>query len=323
MYSIGIDIGGTNLPVGIIALETQKVISKRSTPFVKGMSAPEAMDKLAALAREQMDMLGISMDEIAYVGIGVPGVVMPDKGYLVRANNLEWYEQDIGRLLSDRLDGKKVYVENDANAAAWGEHIAGACRGTKTSVVLTIGTGLGAGVIINDKMLWGSHYNAGELGHVIVEVENGIPCSCGNSGCIERYTAATAIIRWGREALQNGEETMLREKCGGDPDKIDAKMVIDCSRENDPVCQVIFQKFVHYLAVMCLNIVNFLDPEVIAIGGGVSNAGEYLMIPLRKELGELIVNKGMAYSELRICQLEGDAGLLGAGLLGVGSEQGM
>lgn len=319
MYSIGIDIGGTNIPVGIVALETRKIVSKKSTPFVKGMSAAQTLDRIAALAKEQMAALGLSFADIAFAGIGVPGVVMPDKGYLVRANNLEWYELDIRELLKERLDGCPVFVENDANTAAWGEYIAGACRGTRTSVVLTLGTGLGGGVIIDGKMVWGSHYNAGELGHLIVEAD-GLPCTCGNRGCIEQYTAASALIRWGREALQGEEPTALKTMCGEDPARVDAKAVIDCARQDDPVCTRIFKKYVRYLAIMCLNIVNFIDPEVIAIGGGVSNAGEYLMTPLRQELAKLIVNKGMAYSQLRLCELGSDAGIIGAGLLGVEKE---
>ena len=319
MYSIGIDIGGTNLPVGIVDLETKKIVSRRSTPFVRGMSPQEAMDRVAQLAREQMAALSVDMSQVAFAGMGVPAVLMPDKGYVVHANNLDWYDVEITSILEEKL-GCRVYLENDANAAAWAEYIAGACRGTNTSVVLTLGTGLGGGVIIDGKMLWGSFYNGGELGHMIVEAENGIPCTCGNRGCIERYTAATALIYWGKKALENGEITALSDACGGEADRINAKMVIDCARESDPVCCAIFEKYVHYLAIMCLNMVNFLDPEVIAIGGGVSEAGDFLMEPLKKEVYKLIVNKDRPYADIRRCELGSDAGIIGAALLGLGRE---
>ena len=316
MYSIGIDIGGTNLPVGIVDLDTNTILSKRSTPFVKGMSPQEAMDRLAALAKEQMEELGIAPEQIAFAGMGVPAVLLPDEGYVVKANNLDWQDVKITELLEARL-GCRVYLENDANAAAWGEYKAGACAGSKNAVVLTLGTGLGGGVIMDDKIIWGAYFNGGELGHMIAEMD-GIPCTCGNRGCFERYASATALIYFGKEAVAKGEKTSLFDACEGDPQKITAKMVIDAAKEGDEVCAAIFHKYVRYLATMCLNLVNFIDPEIIAIGGGVSNAGDFLMNPLREEFEKMIVNKSRPHAQIKRCELGNDAGIIGAALLGLG-----
>ena len=219
MYSIGIDIGGTNLPVGIVDLETKKIVSRRSTPFVRGMSPQEAMDRVAQLAREQMAALSVDMSQVAFAGMGVPAVLMPDKGYVVHANNLNWYDVEITSILEEKL-GCRVYLENDANAAAWAEYIAGACRGTNTSVVLTLGTGLGGGVIIDGKMLWGSFYNGGELGHMIVEAENGIPCTCGNRGWHRTLYGGDGADLLGQKGAgkrrDHGAFGRLRRRCRSD-----------------------------------------------------------------------------------------------------------
>ena len=192
---------------------------------------------------------------------------------------------------------------------------AGVSAGVANSVFLTLGTGVGGGIVVDHKVYSGTHGIGSELGHMVI-VADGEPCTCGNHGCWERYTSATAMIRMGREAAAKYPDSAILTACGGNLDKLTAKMVMDAAKAGDPAGVEVFKKYVHYLAVGIVSIINILDPEVIAIGGGVSAAGEFLRDAVRAEVDTMIFCKEVPYARIEIAVLGNDAGIIGAAMLG-------
>nr|WP_162990849.1 ROK family protein [Maliibacterium massiliense] len=316
MLTIGMDVGGTNLPVGIVERETRKLLVKDSFPRTPGIAPVEALGKMCALARALVARIGRTMDEVAYVGIGLPGVMDPRSGVLKYANNLgeAWQDFPVKAFLEERL-GCPAHMDNDANAAAWAEYLMGACKDARDAVMLTLGTGLGGAIILDGRRLMGRHFVGGEVGHMIL-VADGERCACGNRGCAEQYTSATALIRWGREMMAQHSESMLHQKTHGDMRRLSAKDVVDCAKAGDTAALVVFERYVHYLALFCVSIVNSIDPEVIVLGGGVSLAGDFLLEAVRRETARYIIYKSMPYAQIELAVLGSDAGVLGAALLG-------
>ena len=207
-----------------------------------------------------------------------------------------------------------VLIDNDANVAALAESVAGVSAGTTSSVFITIGTGIGSGIILNGKIWKGAHGIGGELGHVIFQA-GGVPCSCGNKGCLERYCSATALIRMGREAVSSNPNSLILEKVAGDTSKIEARTVIDCAREGDALAKEIYALFISYLSQAIASVVNLLDPEVIVIGGGVSKAGVFLLDPIREEYPRYVVFRDQLMPEIKLATLGSKAGIIGAAML--------
>ena len=209
---------------------------------------------------------------------------------------------------------KPVFIENDANVAALAESVAGVSAGTSSSVFITIGTGIGSGIIINGKIWSGFHGIGGELGHVIFDLD-GVPCTCGNHGCLERYCSATAIIRMGREAAARDPGTLMLTLAKNDPSLITAKTVIDAARQNDPAAVHVYHCFIDYLAQAIGSVVNLLDPEVIVLGGGVSKAGDFLLDPLTEKFPRYVLFSDQPLPEIKLAILGPRAGMIGAAML--------
>ena len=207
-----------------------------------------------------------------------------------------------------------LYIENDANVAALAESAAGVSAGTSSSVFITIGTGIGSGIILNGRIWNGFHGIGGELGHVIFGL-NGVPCTCGNHGCLERYCSATALIRMGREAVALQPDSLILRSVGNDLTRIEARTVIDAARENDPVAVEVYGRWISQLAQAIAGVVNLLDPEVIVLGGGVSKAGDFLLNPLRSEFRKYVLYSDQPLPDLRIAVLGSKAGIIGASML--------
>ena len=187
--------------------------------------------------------------------------------------------------------------------------------GTGSSVFLTLGTGVGGAIILGGKV-WNGHHGVGsEIGHMIL-LSGGDQCNCGNRGCLERYCSATAIIRMARELVADHPESAIMTACGGDPAKINAKMVFDAAKEGDPVGKEVYDKYIMYLGQAIANIVNFLDPEVVVLGGGVSKAGDFLVSALREEVRKYVVYKTQPSADIQLAVLGADAGIIGAAMLG-------
>ena len=313
MVYVGIDIGGTGIQVGIVD-EKGIILQKGSMPTGVGRPFADIVKDMCDCVEATLAKSGHTMLEVHSVGVGVPGFADAKNGHVYYANNLGWTDVPLREEMQKHLD-KPVYIDNDATVAGLAESVAGVTAGTDSSVFVTLGTGVGGGIVLHGKV-WSGHHGIGsEIGHMIMEMD-GVPCTCGNRGCLERYCSATAIIRMAREQVAVHPESMIMTLCGGDPEKINAKMVFDASKEGDAIGQRIFHRYIDYLAQAMATIINFLDPEVIALGGGVSKAGSYLLDALRAEVGKYVLGKNLPFSRIEIAELGPEAGIIGAAMLG-------
>jgi glucokinase len=319
MYRIGIDLGGTNIAAGLVN-ENYQIVRKDSVPTNAQRDPALIVDDIAMLCKKICADEGLELSAIEAVGIASPGIANHDDGVVEYANNLPFRQFPICAMLRERTGIKNVHVENDANAAAWGEAVAGAAKGTKKSVMITLGTGVGGGIIIDGKVFSGFNFAGGELGHTVIE-KDGVPCSCGRKGCWEAYSSATALIRMTREKMEEcraaGRETLI-EKLVAEKGKVSGKTAFDAMRAGDEAGREVVDKYLSYLAVGLGNMINIFQPEVISLGGGVSNERENLLKPLvpliRKEQygGDLV-----PLTKICIAELGNDAGIIGAAFLGI------
>ena len=314
MVYIGFDVGGTGVQVGIVSREGEilckgGIVTRTDIPFSEQIKA------MADCALLTLAKSGYSIDDVAAVGAGIPGVVDPRTGRIAFCPNLGWKDVDFAGEMRKHID-KPVFMDNDATVAGLAESVAGVSAGTHSSVFLTLGTGVGGGIVIGGKVWSGFHGVGSEIGHMIIEMD-GKDCNCGNRGCLERYCSATAIILKAREAVKVHPDSLIMEMCGGDPMKINAKIVFDAAKENDPTAVKLFRRYVFALAQGIVSIINFLDPEVIALGGGVSKAGDFLLDALREEVSKLVLYKTLPYARIEIARLGPDAGIIGAAMLGL------
>ena len=319
MYRIGIDLGGTNIAAAIVNNEF-KIVKKMSVPTGADREAGLIMDDMAALCKNVCAEAGIDFSEIEAIGIASPGVANHTDGIIAYSCNLPFRQFPICAELSKRLGMENIHVENDANAAAWGEAVAGAAKGAKDSVMITLGTGVGGGVIIDGKVFSGFNYAGTELGHVVIEV-GGRPCGCGRRGCWEAYSSATGLVNMTKEKLaeceEQGRKTVMTElvtKYG----KVNGRIAFEAQRAGDAAAQEVIDMYLLYLESGLTSMINIFQPEVLSIGGGISGEGDALidMIidTIRKE------QYGTGFVELtKVCiaELGNDAGIIGAAFLGI------
>lgn len=312
MYYIGIDLGGTNIAAGLVNSEG-RIISKTETPTLASRPYPELVRDMAMCARRVMEDAGVKEEEVASVGIGIPGVA-DKEGVVIFCTNLGWRNVPLRAEFQQYLS-KPIYIDNDASVAGWAEYHAGVSRGTNSSVFLTLGTGLGSGIVLNGRLWSGAHGAGGELGHLVIEVD-GVPCTCGKRGCAERYCSATAIIRMAREACADAPNCMIMREANGNMENITAKIVLDAAKAGDPAANQVFRRFVKYLTIAINNVISSLDPDMIILGGGVSRAGDFLLDAVKETLEDYLFYPTLPRPELRIASLGNDAGIIGAALLG-------
>ncbi len=308
MVYVGIDVGGTGLKGGVVD-QNGKILSKVSCPTGVERGHEAVIADMAQLALKAIEESGYTLDDVHSIGIGIPGVLDPRTNRVPFCTNLGWHDVPVTELMQKVID-KPVFIDNDATVAALAESVAGVSSTVKDSIFLTLGTGVGGGVVLNHKIYSGTHGVGSELGHTII-VADGEPCTCGNRGCWERYASATALIRMGTEAAEKHPESALN--LGR---KLNAKDVMDAAKAGDPVALEVFDKYTTYLAIGMVNIINFMDPEVIAIGGGVSAAGEFLIKPIREKVAKMVFYKAMPYARIELATLGNDAGIIGAAMLG-------
>ena len=310
MYQIGVDIGGTNIKVGLVN-ETMELVQTCSVRFPH-----DGARSVVKTIEEAVDFLlrqqAIARKDVESVGIVVPGSIDQKGERVIDAYNLGFHDVPLKALAQEAFGEIPVYLANDANGAALAELYAGAFRGCKTAVLFTLGTGLGGGIILGGHMFNGGMNHGVELGHAYL-VDGGEPCTCGNLGCMEAYCAASALTRDGRRAMQAHPESMLAEQTGGDPGKITPKLVTDCAKAGDAAAKAVFDTYIEHLSSACASVYNILDPEVLAIGGGLSAAGPFLFDPLQEK-----VSKKCFYAtrgKLVPAVLGNEAGMVGAALL--------
>lgn len=313
MIYIGIDLGGTGIKVGAVD-EQGKILCKESCPTGVERGYEAVIKDMAMLAIKVTELSGHTMDDVKSIGIGIPGVMDVRSGRVPFCTNLHWHDVPILDEMA-KYTSCPVYVDNDATVAALAESVAGVSAGVKNSVFITLGTGVGGGVIINGKVFSGPHGVASEVGHMIT-VAGGEPCTCGQRGCWERYASATALIREGRKLMAEKPESAIAKEVGGDSEKITAKTVIDLAKAGDPDCVALFDNYIFHLCVGLRTMINAYDPEIIALGGGVSHAGDFLLDAVRAKLPEMIFYKDMPYARVELAQLTNDAGIIGAAMLG-------
>lgn len=315
MYYLGIDLGGTNIAVGVV--DENNAIIARATSKTKVDSPEQVADAMAETARAALANAGLTLDDVPWVGLGSPGTINKATGIIEFANNLPFSNTPMEQMLSQRLDGKKVLMENDANAAAYGEYMAGALKGADNAVAITLGTGVGGGIIIDHKIYSGSNFAGAELGHTVIVVD-GRPCTCGRLGCWETYASATGLIKTTKEHMENApKDSALWTIVGGDMDKVNGRTAFDAMRQGDPVGKEIVDEYVKYLSVGIIDMINIFQPDILCIGGGISNEGETLLAPVRAyvEADQYARNTSKKTVVCR-AQLGNDAGIIGAALLG-------
>ncbi|MGN0678731.1 MAG: ROK family protein [Oscillospiraceae bacterium] len=313
MYNIGIDLGGTNIKVGLVD-ENYNIVAKASAKTNLPRPADEICASIVETVWKVLNEAKVTIGEVNSIGIGTPGVANRDSGVVLYSCNLGFKNTDLRTLIKKRLD-KPIFVENDANAAAFGEVLAGAGKGCKDVVVVTLGTGVGGGIIIDGKIYTGFNFCGAELGHTVIEF-NGRPCSCGRRGCFEAYSSATALINMTKESMEAHKDSKMWEIAGGSIDNVDGKTAFDGMRADDAAAKDVIKMYIDYLGCGLTNIVNTFQPEMLLIGGGICKEGENLTKPLYEFINrESYCVDADKVTKLDICKLGNDAGIIGAAFL--------
>jgi glucokinase len=314
MYRIGVDLGGTNIAVGLVD-ENMALVAKKSSPTGADRAAELIVDDIAMLCNALCEENKVALSDIACIGIATPGIANTATGVVEYADTLPFRKFPIADLLKARVGVDNVKIANDANAAAWGEAVAGAAKGYSNNIMITLGTGVGGGIIIDNKIYSGFNCAGGELGHIVIETD-GVPCSCGRRGCWEAYSSATALIRMTKEKIDecraNGRDSIMLSA-----DNVSGRTACDAMREGDAAAKEVYDKYIKYLASGITNIINIFQPEVISLGGGVSNEGQSLIDAILPTVRKEQYGGGIvAMTDIRIAKLGNDAGIIGAAMLG-------
>ena len=313
MLYIGIDVGGTTAKAGVVD-EAGQILYKSSCKTGIERDFEDIAADMAELCRHIVRESGHEMAEVAAVGVGIPGEQSPKTGLVAFCNNLGWVDVPLMQRLRDAL-GLPVYVDNDANVAALAESAFGASRGVKSSILITLGTGVGGGIVRDQRIHTGAHGVGGEIGHMVVVVD-GEPCNCGHRGCWEKYASATAIIRMGRALMEEKPDCALARQMGGDAANLNAKAVLDLAKAGDADCAGIFETYVKYLCVGLANLINIYDPDMLVLGGGVAHAGDFLLDAVRAALGDYVYCPALSWARVELARMGNDAGIIGAAMLG-------
>jgi glucokinase len=304
---IGVDIGGTKVAAGVVDDDGAMIDKMRcDTPAATGETVNDAIADLVWKLRER--------HEVEAVGMGAPGFVASDRSTVLFTPNLPWRAEPLGESMSERLK-LPVLVENDANCAAWAEVRYGAARGERNVVVLTIGTGIGGGVIIDGQLLRGQFGIATEIGHMNVVIEGGLRCGCGSRGCWEQYGSGSALVRDAQDFARISPSLALRmlDLAGGEPEGITGPVVTQAARDSDPAAVEIFREAARSIGFGIAKLAAILDPAVFVIGGGVADAGELLRDPVELAYIERLTGRGQRpTARVVLAKLRGDAGIVGA-----------
>ena len=307
MYYIGIDLGGTNIAVGLVD-ENNKIVHSDSVPTIKERHWSEIIKDMAALSLKVLAESGHTLEEVKAVGIGCPGSIDKKNGVVVYSNNIVMDHVPMAEEIRKYID-LPVFLENDANAAALGEYaIYG--EGVSSYVFMTLGTGVGGGIILDGKVWSGFNGAGAEIGHQSL-VFNGKPCTCGRRGCLEAYASVTALIAQTKEAMEQNPDSMM-VKWAEDHGKVNGRTAFECAKAGDPAAIAVRDRYIEYVAEGICSIVNVLQPEILSIGGGISREGDTLLNPIKEYFAVNDYNKHMKKTDIRIARLFGDAGIVGA-----------
>lgn len=314
-YTIGVDLGGTNIGAGLVD-ENGTIVTSASCKTNLPRPAEEVENDIAALCREVAEKAQINFAaQVKLVGIGTPGSVNAKEGVVEFNANFGYRNWRLVEKL-EALLGCKVMIENDANAAAYGEYIAGAARGVQDAIMITLGTGIGGGIIIDGKIYGGFNGLGAELGHTVI-VKDGRSCMCGRNGCWEKYASSRALAEDTQKAMLAHKDNMMWQLVGGDIEKVNARTAFDAMRAGDTLAKEVVDSFISYVACGITNVVNSFQPEILCIGGGISKEGETLLAPIRALVDKEDYARGGEHrTKIVAAQLRNDAGIIGAAMLG-------
>lgn len=308
MY-IGIDLGGTNIAVGCMD-GNGKLIAKDSLPTLRGRGYKEIVADMAALCERVTKMAGVDMSDVKAIGIGSPGTVDSENGVVVFAGNLQFENAPVAKELGKYFN-IPIHMENDANAAAYGEYIA--CGHDADSFVfITLGTGVGGGIIINKHIVRGFNSAGAEIGHMTLEM-GGIECNCGKKGCYECYASVTALKCQTKAAIENNPDTAMK-KWVEEKGHISGRTAFECALMGDKTAIEVRDRYIRYVAEGIVSVVNIFQPEILVIGGGISKEGDVILNPLKEFVYKYDFNKFMPKTDIRMAALFNDAGIIGAAM---------
>ena len=312
-YYVGIDLGGTNIAAGIVDSQ-YNIIEVAKTKTNMPRPATEIAADMSRVALDAIAKAGLDKNDVEWIGIGSPGLINRDLGIVEYSNNLGFNNVPLAKLVQDDT-GIKTYIDNDANVAAYGEFVAGSAKGTNNAIIITLGTGVGAGIIIDGNLYSGSNFGGAEIGHMVIEID-GYDCTCGRKGCFEVYSSATGLVRMTRESMDKHPDSSMWA-ISREYGKVSARTAFEAMRAGDKAGKMVVDRYIKHLACGIANTINIFQPEILCIGGGVCNEGDALLNPLLEIIGhEVYTRESGRNTRIEIASLGNNAGIIGAALLG-------
>ena len=315
-FYIGVDIGATNTACGIVDDECRIIARSKVKTNPNGNGVPDYEDTLGAIkmaVREACVAAGITPSDAHSIGMGCPGTCNSEEGIVEYCCNLGFNNAPLKADIEKEF-GIPAYLDNDANAAAFGEFTAGGAKGSRNAVVITLGTGVGAGIIIDGKIYRGSNFAGGEIGHIVI-VLDGLQCACGRRGCFEAYSSAAGLARMTARAAELNPGSILTQLIR-DEGKVSARTAYNAMKKGDPVGKEVTEQYIKYLSCGITNVINIFQPDILCIGGGVCNEGDPLMIPLKEAVAQQVYSRNSAKNtRIEVCRLANEAGIIGAAML--------
>ncbi|MHB8926482.1 MAG: ROK family protein [Bacillota bacterium] len=309
---LGVDLGGGHMSAALVD-QAGRIIQRRKAPTAVESGPDGIISGIVELLREVISVSGATKRELAGIGLGIPGLIDSSLGLSIFSPNLFWHNVQVVRPI-EREFNLPTFMDNDVRCATLAEAWYGAGRGVSNLICLTIGTGIGSGLMLEGQLVRGATESAGEIGHMTIE-KDGPPCSCGNRGCLEALAAGPAIARRAREAVNRGMDTVMVAMVGGQVDRIDASVVAQAARQGDPVAWEIIELTALYLGIGIANYINLVNPELVIIGGGVAQAGELFLAPVRRVVAQRAMKVQAAAARVVPARLGEDAGVIGAAAL--------
>ncbi len=312
-YYVGIDLGGTNIVAGVVD-ENYNILNKASMKTNCPRPSEEIAADMAECALQAIQNAGLTPEQVEWIGIGTPGIANSATGIIEYSNNLGFVNVPMVKWISEKT-GRPAFIENDANAAAYGEYVAGAAKGAVNAVCITLGTGVGGGIVVDGKIYAGSNFAGAEIGHTVLQMD-GPPCTCGRKGCFEVYSSATGLVRMTKETMAEHPESMMH-KMAEEKGKVTARTAFDAMRAGDAAAKSVVDFYIKALAAGITNTINIFQPDVLCIGGGVCNEGDALLLPVKELVAkEVYTRNSEKNTEIVIAKLGNDAGIIGAAFLG-------
>ena len=314
MHYIGVDLGGTKIAAGIVNSKG-KIIKEVKMQINKSKPSDEIVNSIIKTIHMVLDHSNVKIKNIKCIGVGCPGTPDKDRKIIVYNNNLSFNNVQIKKLIQKEFN-VPVVIDNDANCVALAENWIGVAKKIKNCVVITLGTGIGCGIIIDKELYRGFNGAASEMGHMVIKT-NGIKCSCGRKGCWERYASTNALINIAKRLSRKNPESLINRLSGNDAKIVNGKIVFDAAKLGDKTANEAISKFIFFLGVGIVNLINILQPEMLVIGGGISGEGDYLLNPIKKFVDGKTYGEGrIKATKIECAKLGNKAGIIGAAMLG-------